>query len=42
MKNLKIQFVSDALVKQIIEGRKTAGVSKLEEVNLREDEYKED
>ncbi len=39
MKNLKIQFVSDALVQQIIEGRKTASVVDLDEVDVKEDEY---
>ena len=39
MKNLRIQFVSDALVQQIIDGRKTASVVTLDEVGLKEDEY---
>jgi len=39
LKNLKIQFVSDALVQQIAEGRKTASVVALDEVNVAEDEY---
>lgn len=39
MKNLKIQFVSDALVQQIVDGRKTASVVALGEVDLKEDEY---
>jgi len=39
MKHLRIQFVSDALVEQIIEGRKTASVVTLEEVDVTEDEY---
>ena len=39
MKNLKIQFVSDALVQQIIEGRKTASVVAVDEVDVKEDEY---
>ncbi len=39
MKNLRIQFVSDALVQQIIEGRKTASVVALDEVDVAEDEY---
>lgn len=39
MNNNKIQFVSDALVQQIIEGRKTASVTTLEEVDQKEDEY---
>ncbi len=38
-KNLRIQFVSDALVDQISEGRKTASVVALSEVDVREDEY---
>ena len=38
-KNLKIQFVSDNLVQQIIEGRKTASVAEIEEINITEDEY---
>jgi len=37
--NLRIQFVSDALVEQIIEGRKTASVVELGEVDIAEDEY---
>ena len=37
--NLKIQFVSDALVDQIIEGRKTASVCSLSDVDGAEDEY---
>jgi uncharacterized protein YhfF len=37
--NLKMQFVSDALVQQIIEGRKTASVATLDEVDQKEDEY---
>lgn len=39
MRNLKIQFVSDALVQQIVEGRKTASVVALDEVDVKEDEY---
>lgn len=39
MKNLSIEFVSDALVDQIIEGRKTASVVALDEVDVAEDEY---
>jgi len=39
MENLRIQFVSDALVQQIVEGRKTASVVVLGEVDLAEDEY---
>jgi uncharacterized protein YhfF len=34
-----IQFVSDSLVAQIVEGRKTASVVHLDEVNVKEDEY---
>jgi uncharacterized protein YhfF len=37
--NLKIQFVSDNLVQQIIEGRKSASVARIEEVDVAEDEY---
>jgi uncharacterized protein YhfF len=37
--NLRIQFVSDALVDQILEGRKTASVVPLGEVDVAEDEY---
>ena len=39
LRNLKIQFVSDALVQQIVEGRKTASVVALDEVDVKEDEY---
>lgn len=35
----RIQFVSDNLVEQIIEGRKTASVVHLHEVDVDEDEY---
>ena len=35
----RIEFVSDNLVQQIIEGRKTASVVELESVNIDEDEY---
>lgn len=38
-KNLRIQFVSDNLVQQIIEGRKTASVAEIEEIDIAEDEY---
>jgi len=38
-KNLKIQFVADQLVDQIIEGRKTASVALLGEIDVPEDEY---
>ena len=37
--NLKIQFVSDTLVDQIIEGQKTSSVAELGEVDVKEDEY---
>ena len=37
--NLRIQFVSDALVDQIIAGRKTASVVAVNEVDVAEDEY---
>jgi uncharacterized protein YhfF len=39
LKNLRIQFVSDALVEQIVEGLKTASVVALDEVDVAEDEY---
>ncbi|MFC1475069.1 ASCH domain-containing protein [Candidatus Zixiibacteriota bacterium] len=35
----KIQFVSDKLVEQIMEGRKTASVACIGEINITEDEY---
>ena len=35
----RIQFVSDALVEQIVDGRKTASVAALDEVDVAEDEY---
>ena len=35
----RIEFVSDRLVKQIMEGRKTASVVLLDEVDVDEDEY---
>ena len=35
----RIEFVSDRLVEQIIEGRKTASVVLLDEVDVDEDEY---
>jgi uncharacterized protein YhfF len=38
-KNRRIQFVSDALVQQIVAGRKTASVVALDEVDVTEDEY---
>ena len=37
--NARTQFVSDALVDQIIEGRKTASVVALDQVDVAEDEY---
>jgi uncharacterized protein YhfF len=37
--NLRIQFVSDTLVDQIVAGRKTASVIALGEVDVAEDEY---
>ncbi len=37
--NLRIQFVSDVLVQQIVAGRKTASVVALDEVDVAEDEY---
>ena len=37
--NLRMTFVSDRLVEQIMEGRKTASVATLEEVDVKEDEY---
>jgi uncharacterized protein YhfF len=38
--NLKrIQFVSDTLVSQIVDGRKTASVALVGEVDVKEDEY---
>ncbi len=38
-KNRAIQFVSDALVQQIVEGRKSASVVKLGEVDLSDGDY---
>lgn len=38
-KRLCIQFVSDALVRQIVEGRKTASVVDVEDVDKAEDDY---
>jgi uncharacterized protein YhfF len=38
-KNLRTQFVSDTLVRQVVEGRKTASVVALGEVDVAEDEY---
>lgn len=37
--NLRIQFVSDTLVDQIVGGRKTASVIPLGEVDIAEDKY---
>ena len=37
--HLRIQFVSDALVDQIVDGRKTASVVDIAEVDVAEDEY---
>ncbi len=37
--NRRIQFVSDALVEQVVDGRKTASVVALDEVDVAEDEY---
>jgi uncharacterized protein YhfF len=37
--NRRIQFVSDVLVRQVVEGRKTASVVALGEVDFTEDEY---
>jgi uncharacterized protein YhfF len=39
MANKKMQFASDALVRQVVEGRKTASVATLEGVDVAEDEY---
>ena len=39
MKLKRIQFVSDVLVDQIVEGRKTASVVCTGEVDVKEDEY---
>ena len=38
-RNRRIQFVSDALVQQIVEGRKTASVARLGEVDVADGEY---
>ncbi len=38
-KNRAMQFVSDALVEQIVEGKKTASVAKLGEVDLKMGEF---
>ena len=35
----RMQFVSDALVQQIVEGLKTASVAALDEIDVKEDEY---
>ena len=37
--NRRIQFVSDTLVQQIVEGRKTASVARLGEVDVVDGEY---
>ena len=37
--NLNIQFVADALVQQIVDGKKTASVVEIDEVDVKEDEY---
>lgn len=39
MKNLRIQFVSDNLVEQIVNGLKTASVVALDDVDIKEDDY---
>ena len=39
MSNRRMTFVSDRLVEQIVEGRKTASVAALDEVDVAEDEY---
>jgi uncharacterized protein YhfF len=39
MANRRMQFVSDALVQQVVEGRKTASVATLDGVDVAEDEY---
>ncbi len=39
VKRLRIQFVGDHLVEQIIRGEKTASVARLEDVAVREDDY---
>jgi len=39
LEHKRIQFVSDQLVEQIIEGSKSASVTRLGEVNIDEDEY---
>ena len=39
MSNLKIQFVSDSLVQQIIDGKKTSSVVEIDEVDVTEDDY---
>lgn len=39
MKKRRIQFVSDDLVKQIIEGKKTASVVKIGEVDVSDGDY---
>ena len=39
MKTLRTQFVSDALVQQVVEGKKTASVVAIDEVDVKEDAY---
>ncbi len=38
-KKRRIQFVSDALVQQIVDGRKTASVARLGEVDVQDGDY---
>lgn len=40
--NRHLQFVSDALVQQVVEGRKTASVAWLHEVNKKVDDYNDE
>jgi uncharacterized protein YhfF len=37
--NKRMQFVSDALVQQVVEGRKTASVTRLGEVDIADGDY---
>ena len=37
--NRRMQFVSDALVQQVVEGRKTASVTRLGEVDIADGDY---
>lgn len=39
MGNLRMQFVSDDLVQQVVDGRKTASVTALDQVDVKEDEF---